>query len=65
MEPWKKIDTAPLNTRILLRYGDLDGHVEDGFVYDDSDDGHRYYVLFDGDSLDSEPTQWLPMPPNA
>lgn len=63
MAHWRAIKTAPLGKRILFRYGDIEGHVEDGVVYNDTPDGRRYYVLFDGDSLESNPTEWMPMPP--
>ncbi len=57
-----KISSAPIGTEILL-YWEGTGHFENGTIYDDGDseDG-RYHVLFDGESLNTEPTHWAPLP---
>ena len=49
-----------LDTRVLLYFSDYGGHIEDGCIGEEGD-GH-YHYFFDGDSLRSEPTHWMPLP---
>ena len=58
----RKIESAPVREEILLYWKDS-LHIENGTIYDDGDseDG-RYHVLFDGESLNTEPTHWAPLP---
>ncbi|MGP1065771.1 DUF551 domain-containing protein [Serratia sp. CY56810] len=49
-----------LDKRVLLYFGSYDGHIEDGCIGDDGDGPYHY--LFDGDSLQQEPTHWMPLP---
>lgn len=51
---------TPLNESILL-FWEKSRHVEDGVLYLD-DDGQIYHYLFDGESLNDEPTHWMYMP---
>ena len=61
MSDWKPIDTAPLDTDIILYWRHID-HIENGKIFNDGDseDG-IYHVLFDGDSLYEMPSHWMPM----
>ncbi|HFZ1674455.1 TPA: DUF551 domain-containing protein [Klebsiella pneumoniae] len=49
-----------LDTRVLLYFSNYGGHIEDGCIGDDGDGPYHY--LFDGDSLQYEPTHWMPLP---
>ncbi|MFI7997844.1 DUF551 domain-containing protein [Serratia marcescens] len=49
-----------LDKRVLLYFGSYDGHIEDGCIGDDGDGPYHYF--FDGDSLQQEPTNWMPLP---
>ena len=49
-----------LDKRVLLYFGSYDGHIEDGCIGDDGDGPYHYF--FDGDSLQQEPTHWMPLP---
>ncbi len=49
-----------LDERVLLYFGTYDGHIEDGFIGDEGDGIYHYF--FDGDSLTSMPTHWMPLP---
>lgn len=49
-----------LDKRVLLYFGSYDGHIEDGCIDDDGDGPYHYF--FDGDSLQQEPTHWMPLP---
>lgn len=49
-----------LDKRVLLYFGSYDGHIEDGCIGDDGDGAYHYF--FDGDSLQQEPTHWMPLP---
>lgn len=51
---------APFEERILL-YWDKSKHVEDGILWL-SDNGYFRNTLFDGESLNAQPTHWMPMP---
>lgn len=50
-----------LDKKILLLFTQYDNHIEDGFIGDEGDG--IYHYLFDGDSLESNPTHWQPLPP--
>jgi len=60
MNEWISVeDELPgLEVDVLLLWDDF--HIENGKFYDDGDG--PYYVLFDGDTLISEPTHWMPLP---
>ncbi|HGM6832008.1 TPA: DUF551 domain-containing protein [Serratia marcescens] len=49
-----------LDKRVLLYFGSYSGHIEDGCIGDDGDGPYHYF--FDGDSLQQEPTHWMPLP---
>lgn len=49
-----------LDKRVLLYFGSYGGHIEDGCIGDDGDGPYHYF--FDGDSLQQEPTHWMPLP---
>ncbi len=49
-----------LDKRVLLYFDSYDGHIEDGCIGDDGDGPYHYF--FDGDSLQQEPTHWMPLP---
>lgn len=49
-----------LDKQVLLYFGSYDGHIEDGCIGDDGDGPYHYF--FDGDSLQQEPTHWMPLP---
>lgn len=49
-----------LDKRVLLYFGSYDGHIEDGCIGDDGDGPYHYF--FDGDSLQQDPTHWMPLP---
>lgn len=49
-----------LDKRVLLYFGSYSGHIEDGCIGDDGDGPYHYF--FDGDSLQQEPTHWMPCP---
>jgi hypothetical protein len=57
---WEPIETAPRSGRGLI-YFSPSGHIEDADFHED-DEGDWYYVLFDGEVLDVEPTHWMPRP---
>ena len=58
---WQPIETAAEKTEYLLRWAKT-GHIEDGYVYRDDNDVLRH-VLYDGESLNDEPTHFIPIPP--
>jgi len=49
-----------LDKRVLLYFGSYGGHIEDGCIGDDGDGPYHYF--FDGDSLQQEPSHWMPLP---
>ena len=49
-----------LDTRVLLYFASCGGHIEDGCIGDEGDGSYHYF--FDGDSLMTEPTHWMPLP---
>ena len=56
------IKTVPINKRVLL-YWDILDHYEDGTIYENEDvPGEIYAVLFDGESLNTQPTHWIKLP---
>lgn len=60
--PLFKIASAPIGETVLL-YWDASKHIEDGTIYEDGDsESGLYHVLFDGESLNTEPTHWAPLP---
>ena len=66
MSEWIKVtEKLPeYDTRVLLYFGNYsDGHVEDGFIGDEDSSGDWYHYLYDGDSLNTNPTHWMPFPP--
>lgn len=46
-------------TKVLIMFEN--GHVEDAEIHFD-DEGDWYYVLFDGESLTTNPTHWMLFP---
>jgi hypothetical protein len=58
---WNPIETAPKAGSGLL-YWKQSRHVEDATFYMD-DDGNWSYMLFDGGTVNSRPTHWMPLPP--
>jgi len=50
-----------LDTKVLLLFLDYDGHMEDGFIGEEGSGWYHY--LFDGDSMSTNPTHWMPLPP--
>ena len=53
-----EISTAPINKGILLFWDGVD-HYEDGRMFENEDvPGKKYHVLFDGETLNTEPTHW-------
>ncbi|HGM5304197.1 TPA: DUF551 domain-containing protein [Serratia marcescens] len=62
MSEWIKCSERmpELDKRVLLYFGSYDGHIEDGCIGDDGDGPYHYF--FDGDSLQQEPTHWMPLP---
>lgn len=50
---------TPLNENILL-YWERSKHVEDGKLY--LDEGSIFHTLFDGESLNDQPTHWCYIP---
>ncbi|EPK4542768.1 DUF551 domain-containing protein [Serratia marcescens] len=62
MSEWIKCSEQmpELDKRVLLYFGSYDGHIEDGCIGDDGDGPYHYF--FDGDSLQQEPTHWMPLP---
>ena len=59
MKILKPLDTAPLEQDIVLVWKDIK-HLENGKLYKDGN--FIYHVLFDGDSLHSQPTHWCELP---
>lgn len=58
----KKIESAPLNTPILLYWNKLD-HFEKGRLYLDFDAQELHHVLsLDGDEMDDMPSHWCNLP---
>lgn len=58
----KKICTAPIGKKILL-YWDKINHFEDGEIhFDEVEGGAFYHVLFDGESLNDQPSHWCELP---
>ena len=53
------IVTAPIGKDIVLIWKDIK-HLENGVLYKDGD--FVYHVLFDGDSLYSQPSHWCELP---
>lgn len=49
-----------VDTRVLLYFSDVGGHIEDGCIGDEGDGPYHYF--FDGDSLRHEPTHWMLLP---
>lgn len=62
MSEWIKCSERmpELDKRVLLYFGSYGGHIEDGCIGDDGDGPYHYF--FDGDSLQQEPTHWMPLP---
>ena len=59
---WKPVKTAPIAKRVLLLWDTLN-HIEDGTVYKNEYAPCAIYaVLFDGESLNVQPTHWMPLP---
>jgi hypothetical protein len=56
---WKPIESAPINEKILL-YWLKSQHIEDGRIL--MNEGNRYHILFDGESLNDEPNLWMYIP---
>ena len=56
---WKPIESAPINEKILL-YWLNSQHIEDGRIL--TNEGKRYHILFDGESLNDEPNLWMYIP---
>lgn len=67
MSAWKKWNKETLvdmeGERILIRFKTKcgEGHIEDATVHFD-DEGGPYYVLYDGETLDAELTDWTFIP---
>lgn len=61
----KPIETAPISTEKeqyhILLYWKNSNHYEDGWIYK-NDDNELYHVLFDGERLKDNPTDWCKLP---
>jgi len=55
------ISTAPLGKTVLLYWQEF-GHFEDGSINLNEETGDRDHILFDGESLDHQPSHWAPVP---
>ena len=56
-----KENHPPLEVRVLGLWDD--GHIEDVEFSNDGED-EIYHWLFDGEVRDTDPTHWMPLPPN-
>ena len=55
-------NALPDEGKHVLLYWDASDHFEDGAVYSEEFDGDWYHVLFDGESLNCNPTHWAELP---
>jgi hypothetical protein len=63
MSEWISVeDSLPEEGRQVLLYWKESGHIEDGAFYEFETGTGWYHVLFDGESLNCEPTHWMPLP---
>jgi len=61
MSEWiSVVDRAPGGDRVLL-YWDRTGHIEDGEIVK-LPDGSLHHILFDGETVNDNPTHWMPLP---
>jgi hypothetical protein len=61
MSSFRKIDFGtPIRERVLL-YWERTGHIEDGELYF-TEEGQLRHILFDGETLNDEPTHWMNVP---
>lgn len=63
-EGWIRVeDRLPAFEKSVLLFWEKTKHVEDGTIYEYEEvAGKWYHVLFDGESLNDEPSHWRPLP---
>lgn len=61
MSDWISVDERlPGDDRVLL-YWQRTGHIEDGELVR-LDDGRVHHILFDGETVNENPSHWMPLP---
>lgn len=64
MSEWISVKTRlPEEGHQVLLFWNDSKHIEDGAFYVDDDTGGTYHALFDGESLNVQPSHWMPLPP--
>ena len=63
MSEWISVEERlPVMGEQVLLYWKHSNHIEDGAFYMEECSGGFYHSLFDGESLNEQPSHWQPLP---